>query len=602
MQTPDQKEKPDVLVVDDDPGARLLVESALEMAGFRVTTAADGASAIAEFRDRPTDCVVLDVIMPGMNGYDVCAAIRAIPAGRHVPILMMTSLDDMESVTRAYTSGANDFSSKGINPMLLAQRVKFLVRAKQTQDRLRDSEARVRYLAYFDTLTGLPNRYRLTQILDQLIAWAAPRDRRIAVLMLDLDGFARINDTVGHRHGDILLQDVAGRLKQVMRQPERMTDTGEDQIDIVDPHDWLARTGGDEFSIVMPRMNSAEAAVAVTSRVQAAFARPFLAAQREVHVSATIGISTYPDDGADAETVVKNADAAMYHAKDAGRGGHMVFAPSISSRAAKHLSLETDLRKAIERREFLLHYQPRVSLADLSVKGVEALLRWRHSERGFVPPDEFIPLAEQSGLIVEIGDWVLREACAQVRRWLDQSVPALPVAVNVSGVQFRDETLVARVDRAMEASNINGSHIEIEMTEGALIEYSNQVSAVLKELKSRGIAIALDDFGTGYSSLSYLRKFPIDILKIDRSFVRDIAPHNRGQAPLVDAIISMAKSLGLTTVAEGVESDLQWHFLRERGAAQAQGFLFCKPLMADDIARWMADWVNGPLRARAGAS
>jgi EAL domain-containing protein (putative c-di-GMP-specific phosphodiesterase class I) len=280
----------------------------------------------------------------------------------------------------------------------------------------------------------------------------------------------------------------------------------------------------------------------------------------------------------------------------------MVFAPSISTRAAKHLSLETDLRNAIERREFVLQYQPRVSLTDLSVKGVEALLRWRHPERGFVPPDEFIPLAEQSGLIVEIGDWVLREACAQARRWLDQSVPAMPVAVNVSGVQFRDETLVARVDRAMEASNINGSHIEIEMTEGALIEYSNQVSAVLKELKSRGIAIALDDFGTGYSSLSYLRKFPIDILKIDRSFVRDIAPQNRGQAPLVDAIISMAKSLGLTTVAEGVESDMQWHFLRERGAAQAQGFLFCKPLMADDIGGWMADWVNGPLRARAGAS
>jgi diguanylate cyclase (GGDEF)-like protein len=578
-----------VLVVDDDPGARLLVGSALEVAGFRVTTAADGKSALSEFHAHPADCIVLDVVMPGMSGFDVCRALRALPSSRHVPILMQTSLDDMESVQSAYNAGATDFSSKGINPMLLAERVKFLVRAKQTQDQLRESEARVRYLAYYDPLTALPNRQRLLQILEQQVIWATPRQRGLAVLMLDVDNFSRINDTQGQAVGDSLLKEIAHRLQNCLRDTQR---TLEDEAETTDNNDRVARTGGDEFALALPGIATADSAQVVARRVQLALARPFVFAQQEIPLSATIGISLFPGDAPSAEALIKNADAAMHHGKKTGHGRLEFFKKSISTRAAKNLSMEADLRKALDRGEFTLNYQPRLAIESMRVEAVEALLRWWHPQRGFVSPDEFIPLAEQSGLIVEIGDWVLREACAQARRWRDAGSSVWQVAVNVSGVQFRDGSLVERVSRAIDAAGIEPRMIELEFTEGALIEYSAVVSKAVKSLKELGVATALDDFGTGYSSLSYLRHFPIDTLKIDRVFVRDIVSKSGGNTPLVDAIIAMAKSLGLATVAEGVETEAQWHYLKSRQANQVQGFLFCRPLAIEDLQRWHAEWLH----------
>jgi diguanylate cyclase len=581
-----------VLVVDDDPGARLLVGTALEMSGFRVFVAADGETALDLFRERPADCVVLDVVMPGLSGFDVCSALRALPESRHVPILMQTSLDDMESINRAYNAGATDFSSKGINPMLLAQRVKFLVRAKQTQDQLRESEARVRYLAYYDPLTALPNRQRLLQILGQQIAWALPRQRGLAVLMLDVDNFSRINDTQGQEVGDLLLKEVAHRLQNCLRDSQNTLNLTEDELEKKHINDWVARTGGDEFALALPGISTADAVQAVARRVQLALAQPFVFAQQEIPLSATMGVSLFPGDGVTPEALLKNADAAMHHGKKTGQGGLEFFNKSISTRAAKYLSMEADLNKALDRGEFSLYYQPRLALEDLRVEAVEALLRWHHPQRGFVAPDEFIPLAEQNGSIVEIGDWVLREACAQASRWRDTGGPGWQVAVNVSGVQFRDGTLAARVSRAIEAAGIESRMIELEFTEGALIEYSAAVRKAVKSLKELGVATALDDFGTGYSSLSYLRHFPIDTLKIDRAFVRDIASKTGGNAPLVDAIIAMAKSLGLATVAEGVETEAQWQYLKTRGTNQVQGFLFCRPLAIADLERWHADWLH----------
>ena len=590
-----------VLIVDDDPGARLLLGTALELAGFRVTVAADGAGALQQFRSQPVDCVILDVVMPGMSGFDACSALRALPECRHVPILMQTSLDDMQSVNRAYNAGATDFSSKGINPMLLAQRVKFLVRAKQTQDQLRESEARVRYLAYYDTLTSLPNRQRLLQILQQQVRWAGPRQRGIAVLMLDVDNFSRINDTQGPAVGDMLLRDVASRLQYCLRDGPRAPPSTADDAQTDDINDWVARTGGDEFALALPGVSTVDSAQIVARRVQLALARPFVFAQQEVPLSASIGISIFPLDAAGAEALINNADAAMHHGKKTGQGGMEFFNKSISTRAAKRLSLEADLGKALERGEFSLNYQPRLALKDLRVEAVEALVRWSHPQRGLVPPDEFIPLAEQSRLIVDIGDWVLREACAQVRRWRDAGAPEWQVAVNVSGVEFRDGSLVRRVESAIDSAGIDARMIELEFTEGALIEHSSAVSQAVKSLKELGVATALDDFGTGYSSMSYLRYFPVDTLKIDRAFVRDIASKSAGNAPLVDAIIAMAKSLGLATVAEGVETEGQWQYLRNRDANQVQGFLFCRPLAIADLERWHTDWLHSnQLRAAGG--
>ena len=401
--------------------------------------------------------------------------------------------------------------------------------------------------------------------------------------MLDVDNFSRINDTQGQAVGDVLLKEVAHRLQNCLRDSQRSVDRADDSAEKIDINDWVARTGGDEFALALPGISTAEAAQAVAQRVQLALARPFVFAQQEIPLSATMGISLFPGDAATAGALIKNADAAMHHGKKTGHGGLEFFNKSISTRAAKHLSMEADLRKALERGEFTLNYQPRLALKDLRVEAVEALLRWRHPQRGFVAPDEFIPLAEQSGLIVEIGDWVLREACAQARRWRDAGGPGWQVAVNVSGVQFRDGSLVSRVSHAIDAAGIDSRMIELEFTEGALIEYSAAVSKAVKSLKELGVATALDDFGTGYSSLSYLRHFPIDTLKIDRVFVRDIASKNGGNAPLVDAIIAMAKSLGLATVAEGVETEAQWQYLKTRDANQVQGFLFCRPLAIEDL-------------------
>jgi diguanylate cyclase (GGDEF)-like protein len=588
-----------VLIVDDDPGARLLLGTALEMAGFRVATAADGAAAIGAFQAQPSDCIVLDVVMPGMNGFDTCIALRALPDCRHVPILMQTSLDDMDSVNKAYTAGATDFSSKGINPMLLAQRVKFLVRTKRTQDQLRASEARVRYLAYYDPLTGLPNRERLRQILDQQVEWAGRSRRGVSVLMLDVDNFSRINDTHGSAMGDALLKEVALRLQHCLRDGELPVPDAADDNAI---KDWVARVGGDKFGLALPGVATMDGAEVVARRLQLALTRPFGIAEQEIPLSAAIGISILPLDASGTDSLLNNADAAMHHAKRAHQGGLEFFKKSISTRAAKRLSLEADLRKALERQEFTLNYQPRLALGTLKVEAVEALLRWTHPQRGMVPPDEFIPIAEQSGLIVEIGDWVLREACAQVRRWGADGTSAWQVAVNVSGVQFRDGTLVRRVSDAIASAGIDSRMIELEFTEGALIEYSTAVSKAVKSLKELGVATALDDFGTGYSSMSYLRHFPVDTLKIDRIFVRDIASRSSGNAPLVDAIIAMARSLGLATVAEGVETEAQWQYLKDREATQVQGFLFCRPLSIPDLERWHSDWLLSSRQTRADAA
>ncbi len=536
--------------------------------------------------------------MPGMSGFEVCSALRALPENQHVPVLMQTSLDDMKSVNRAYDAGATDFTSKGINPMLLAQRVKFLVRAKQTQDKLLETEARVLYLAYYDPLTALPNRQRLLQILERHMMRAVrqtrgvPVIRGVAVLMLDVDNFSRINDTKGQEVGDALLKEIADRLQLCVRDTPRGTQDLDPDDANQDINDWVARTGADEFALALPGVSTPQAAQAVARRVQSALERPFAFERQDISLSASIGISIFPADAPDPASLVKNAHAAMHHAKTAGQGGMEFFKRSINTRAARHLSLEADLRRALERREFTLNYQPRLALGDLRVEAVEALLRWSHPQRGFVPPDEFIPLAEESGLIIEIGDWVLREACAQARRWRDAGGPDWQVAVNVSGVQFRDGSLVRRVSNAIAAAGIDSRTIELEFTEGALIEYSSAVSKAVKSLKDLGVATALDDFGTGYSSMSYLRHFPIDTLKIDRSFVRDIGSTRAGNAPLVDAIIAMARSLGLATCAEGVETDAQWHYLRNRAADQVQGFLFCKPLGLKELERWHTDWLH----------
>ena len=423
------------------------------------------------------------------------------------------------------------------------------------------------YLAQHDSLTDLPNRVLLNDRLKKALALSCRHERKLAVLFLDLDRFKHINDSLGHVIGDRLLQSVARRLLACVRSS-----------------DTVSRQGGDEFVILLGEVKHAEDAAAVADKILQALRAPYRIEQHELHVTGSIGIVTYPDDGSDAETLMKNADSAMYHAKESGHDKYQFFEPDMNVRAMERQSLEGDLRHAVERRELVLHYQPKISLETGIITGVEALVRWCHPQRGFVLPGDFISIAEECGLIVPIGRWVLREACRQARVWQDTSLPQICIAINISAVELRAPDFVSGVRAILTETGLDPRYLELELTETVLMRDSRIVADLLTELKDIGVLLALDDFGTGYSSLSHLKRFPIDTLKIDQSFVRDLTT-DADDASIVSAVISMGKSLHMGVVAEGVETREQLDFLREQCCTQGQGYYFCRPVPAEAFGR-----------------
>ena len=433
--------------------------------------------------------------------------------------------------------------------------------------RYRAQARKLAHLAQHDSLTDLPNRALFDDRLEQAIVSAQRRRGRLAVLYLDIDRFKHVNDTAGHPAGDLLLQSVARRLLDCVRQS-----------------DTVSRHGGDEFVILLGDITHAGDAGVAAEKMLAAITRPHHVAGLEVQVSASIGIATYPMDGQSVEQLYKNADIAMYRAKNCGRDNFQFYKPAMNAHALERLGLEADLRHALERREFELHYQPKVDLHSGAITGCEALLRWRHPTRRLVRPGRFIAIAEDSGLIVPIGRWALREACRQSRSWKDGAV-AVPggVAVNVSAVELRAKNFVAGVGAALADSGLAPDHLELEITETVLMQDEKSTGLVLRQLKDLGVRIALDDFGTGYSSLSHLKRFPIDTLKIDRSFIRHVTTHGE-DASIVDAMVRMGRSLHMQVVAEGVETRQQRRFLENQRCPQAQGFYFGKPMFAGAFA------------------
>ena len=421
--------------------------------------------------------------------------------------------------------------------------------------------------AQHDFLTGLPNRMLLNDRVSQAIASSARRAKKVAVLFLDLDGFKHINDSLGHPIGDKLLQSIAACLVGCVRG----TDT-------------VSRQGGDEFVVLLSEMEHPEDAAISARRMLQAVAESHSIDQHELHVTTSIGVSVYPDDGLDAETLIKNADTAMYQAKENGRQSYQFFKPAMNIRAVERQSIEESLRRALERKEFTLHYQPRVKLATGEITGAEALIRWTHATRGPVSPANFIPVAEDCGLIVPIGQWVLREACKQARGWLDAGLPLGTIAVNISSMEFRESNFLESVFTTLSETGLDPKCLELELTESVLMKRAESAASVLKTLRAKGVQIAVDDFGTGYSSLSYLRKFPIDALKIDQSFVRQItsAPDD---TTIVTAVISMGRSLKLRVVAEGVETQEELAFLQARSCDEAQGYFFSKPVLPQQFAQ-----------------
>ena len=423
------------------------------------------------------------------------------------------------------------------------------------------------HMAQHDFLTGLPNRALLTERLSQAIGLAHRHRKQVALLFLDLDYFKHINDSLGHAIGDQLLQSVANRLAACVRG----TDT-------------VCRQGGDEFVILLAEIEHPQDAAHVAEKLRAALAVPHLIDGRELHVTLSIGISIYPDDGIHVDTVMQNADTAMYHAKASGRDNSQFFRADMNIRAVRRLFVEDSLRRALKQGEFLLHYQPKIDLASGVITGTEALIRWFDPDLGLVYPGQFVPIAEECGLIVPIGRWVLREACRQVRAWLDSGLRAVPVAVNISAVELGHEGFLAGVALILKQTGLAPQYLELELTETILMHDAESSASVLQVLKAMGVRLAVDDFGTGYSSLSYLKRFPIDTLKIDQSFVRDIAT-DADDTTIVSAVIGMGKSLKQRVIAEGVETQGQLDFLRKQRCDEGQGFHFSHPLSAEDFAR-----------------
>jgi diguanylate cyclase (GGDEF)-like protein/PAS domain S-box-containing protein len=421
--------------------------------------------------------------------------------------------------------------------------------------------------AQHDFLTGLPNRMLLNDRVSQAISLAARHMKKVAVLFLDLDGFKHINDSLGHPIGDKLLQSIAKRLVGCGRSS-----------------DTVSRQGGDEFVVLLSEVEQSDDAAITARRMLQAVSEAHSIDQHDLHVTASIGLSIYPDDGLDAETLIKNADTAMYQAKENGHQSYQFFKPAMNVRAVERQSIEESLRRALERQEFALQYQPIVNLKTGEITGAEALIRWTHPTRGPVSPAQFIPVAEDCGLILPIGNWVLREACKQARAWVDSGLPLGTMAVNISAIEFRDEHFLEGVFGILKDTGLDPRSLEVELTESVLMKRAESTESILKTLRARGVQVAVDDFGTGYSSLSYLRRFPIDALKIDQSFVRQIttAPD---ETTIVTAVISMGRSLKMRVVAEGVETQEELAFLQAHQCDEAQGYFFSRPLLPQQFAK-----------------
>ncbi|MBW8900542.1 MAG: EAL domain-containing protein [Massilia sp.] len=705
-----------VLVADDDPVMRLLMLEMLDSVGLVGIEAGDGAQAVDLAHARAPDLILLDVEMPKMDGFAACRAIRDLPNGATVPIVMVTGGDDLEAVTNAYEAGATDFVSKPINWPILGHRVLYVLRASDAIVRLRIADAQnravlaaipdtffrmsrdgvyldyepgregqargvrdagaeeqivgchvtdvlprdiaerlleqvgialhvrqvrsveyelirfgeaqhvearlvatgpdevlglvrdiserkraeeqIRRLAYCDSLTGIPNRQAFLEMLERELQRSKIGNRKFAVLFMDLDAFKRINDTLGHDVGDQLLKQVSERLRDTIRPSDLMsrgdllprTEAGRNE------GTNLARLGGDEFTILIPDLERVEHALNVAHRVKDAMRRPFLIEGNEIFVTASIGISLFPEDGDDSTSLLKYADTAMYHAKNCGKNNAKLYSSSLTMQIMSHVRLEVGLRRALQNDELYLLYQPQLDVRSSEIVGVEALVRWRHAERGVISPNEFIPLAEETGLIVPIGEWVLRTACRQARHWQKLARRPVRMAVNLSAKQFKDENLSQIVLSALHDTGLDPRLLELELTEGTLMDNAKATLATLEQLRGIGVYLSIDDFGTGYSSMNYLKRFDVRALKIDRSFISGL-PQDSENAAITRAIIAMAHGLKMIVVAEGVETGEQLVLLEEYGCDLVQGFYLGRPAPAETVTGMLQKlWV--PVTAR----
>jgi diguanylate cyclase (GGDEF)-like protein len=566
-----------IIADDEDLGRLLLAESAAEC-GLEPLVYDNGTQALEAALSRDVAIVLLDVDMPGIDGFGVCRRLRAESRLASVPIVMVTGHEDSAAISLAFEAGATDFISKPVNWALLPHRLKYILRNASAAER-------IERLAYFDSLTGLPNRQRCIETAERLFAAAAASQESVSVIYLDLNSFKRVNDTFGHSVGDAVLRTVAGNLTRALESFKNLHQ-----------HVTVARFGGDEFVILLRHREARALAIDIADACCAAFKDPIIYEGLEFYSAPSIGLAVYPQDGDDVATVLKHADTAMYQAKTGSAAAVAVYTPAMSSRLRDWLDLEARLRRAVQDDLLHLQFQPKFGLLDNRIAGVEALLRWCDSEHGDIPPNRFVEIAEETRLIIDMGSWVVRAACRQLREWMDRGI-GVPIAINVSAKELLHGDPARVVETEAAAAGIPTSLIEIEITESLLVKDSAVVRSALERLRQLGCRIALDDFGTGYSSLAYITRFPPDRIKIDQAFVRNV-DRSPSDAAIANAILSLGASLNLVVTAEGVERPGQLEWLRARGCHEVQGFLLSRPLAARELEQ---QFLQGAERAAKSA-
>ena len=607
MNTPNcQPPKPKILVVDDTPQNLELLSILLKRKEFNVRCASNGSQALKLAQAGWADLILLDIKMPEMDGYEVCKILKQTEDTKEIPIIFLSALDNVLDKKQAFAAGGVDYISKPFQMEELLVRINnqlAIVAAKQKvcqlnlelEQRVRDrtselekanqqlkeeivqrqiTQKKLLYLAMYDPLTDLPNRILFMQRLNLLLQQSEARRRNLfAVLFLDCDRFKLINDSLGHFVGDQILREIARRIKLCLK-----------------PSDTLARFGGDEFMVLLSPLPYLDQASAIAEKIQHKLQQPFEVNRHQLFISASIGIVLGNRDYKLAEHILRDADTAMYQAKKRGKACHQVFNPKMHRNASKRLKLETDLRLALERQELAVYYQPIMSLATESLIGFEALVRWNHPERNFVSPGEFIPIAEETGLIVPLGLWVMRSACRQFSIWQQRhGLAKLKISVNLSVKQFCQPDLIEQIDQILRETQLDSQSLKLEITESAIVDNAEAAALLFQKLRQRKIQLSIDDFGTGYSSLSYLHRFPVNTLKIDRCFVSRIGKDGEN-LEIIQAIITLAKQLGMSVVAEGIETLQQKDYLKLLGCDEGQGYLFAKPLPAHEVESFFDDF------------
>jgi diguanylate cyclase (GGDEF)-like protein len=571
--------KPDILIVDDRVENLIALEALLEECNSEVHKASSGNEALAILLEQEFALVLLDVQMPGMDGYEVAELMRLNDKTRSIPIIFVSAISkEQRHVFKGYEVGAVDFLAKPIEPLvlrgkvnifldlwlqrrelevILAEKVEILIEKERLEVKLREQ-------AEFDMLTRLPNRLLFQDRLQQAILMSERHNKIGALIFIDLDRFKWVNDNLGHDAGDQLLIKAAERLTTCVRKS-----------------DTVARLGGDEFTVVLQDVQHMTMVENIANKILEELAKPFYVAEKNAYVSGSVGIAIFPNDSRNMDGLLKQADAAMYQAKMSGRNAFRFFTPEMNAHTQKRMALEERLRTALECKEFCLHYQPKVDLASGRIKGMEALIRWESPEEGLIPPDDFIPLAEEIGLIIPLSQWVLETACIQNQKWIDAGFQPIRMSVNISAKHFSEKDhLLQTVQQALLNTGMTAEHLELEITESTVMGNIDIGLKILEALRQMGVHVSVDDFGTGYSSLSSLKQFPIQTLKIDKSFIRDLSVDSN-DAAIVSAIISMAGKLSLSVIAEGVETLEQLEFLKKEACNQMQGYYFSRPLTAE---------------------